>query len=223
MTSPRPVRGRLLGALAALVLLTLTAACGIGAEDAVHRINPAQLETLGTAPESLPPSPVAARTTTTQQPDSRPLPTSGVPSTVVPVDVVLYYVAGDQLVEVTRSVPPDPSVRQILSLLAQPPEGQGLRTTISAGLISSVYRRGDLETVDLVGELFDAVDPIEQPLLFGQIVLTLSSLSSDFVNISRVEFTLDDAPVRAMRGDSTLAALGASVGRADYQGLLADQ
>ena len=211
-----PRHGRRAGIGSILLAFTLLAGCGIGAQDSADRINPAQLGALGTTPDSEPsPSTMAPAPTTTL-----PQPIATTSTTLPDVRVRLYYVDGDRIEEVTRTLPGGTSVRAILGLLTQPPEGPNLRTTITPDLVGPLYRRGSLETVDLDSEVFNAVDPLEQPLLFAQLVLTLTALPEQYSEVDSVQFTLDGAPLRAMRGDNTLAELGAAVTAGDYHSLL---
>lgn len=209
-------------AVAALVSISLAAlaSCGISEQDSVERINPAQLEGLGTSPVSEPPpSTMAPESTTTiasPPPPTRPS-TTTLPSVVVP----LYFVDGDQIIRITRGVNGDASLKAIVEMLAAPPEQPATRSAVSAGLVASLYRRGEGETVDLDGELLNGIDPRDQPLMFAQIVLTLTDgdLPQRYGEFSQVRFTVDGAPLSVMHGD-TLSEPGAWVTRNDYDNLL---
>lgn len=214
--------GRLRAGVAAASVTALgLAGCGISEQDSVERINPAQLETLGTTPEVPPSSSVAVDPSTT-----RPVPTLVPPAsstTLADVRVTLYYVEGDRIVDVRRTVPGGTSLRSIIDLLSQPKEGSGQRSTVPAGLVNSLLGAGSGETVDLDGEIFNAVDPLEQPLMFGQLVLTLTSLPESYDQFTRVRFTLDGEPLPAMLGDSTLSDPGDWVTASDYDELRSPQ
>jgi len=193
------------------------AACGVGSERHAQRINPAQLRSLGTTPLSEPD--VTASVPLSSSPPSAPGPRLST-TTVADIEVELYFVRSDSIEQVRRSVPGDSSRRQVLDMLSNPPSDEELRSTIPAGLITGVERRGTGELVDLDSEVFSQVDPLEQPLLFGQIVLTLTGLPDSFGSVDKVRFELDGVLIPAMRGDSTLSDRLTWLRASDYRELL---
>ena len=145
-------------------------------------------------------------------------------TTIVTEQVVLYFVDGRTLTDVSRDLARGPSpsspLRVVTALLDGPPPGEfgiGLRSLLTDDLVNSVVASGTgFVTVDLAGEAFQRIDPADQRSAIGQLVLTLTERPG----IGQVRFTLDGEPMRVPRRDGLQSEPGESVSRLDYQSLL---
>ncbi len=145
-------------------------------------------------------------------------------TTIVTEQVVLYFVDGRTLTDVSREIARGPSpsspLRVVTALLDGPPPGEfgiGLRSLLTDDLVNSVVASGTgFVTVDLAGEAFQRIDPADQRSAIGQLVLTLTERPG----IGQVRFTLDGEPMRVPRRDGLQSEPGESVSRLDYQSLL---
>jgi hypothetical protein len=228
---------------AALVLLAATvvvASCGIGATDQVDEVDPdilARLEPTSTttvmtepptsspptAPESSPaPTPPGSgdepTTTTTAPPTTVPEPAT----TVSSEPLSLYFIDGSRLVRIPVDVPESTSLRGQLRQLEEGPPAdlaeQGVRTAVPPDLVRGLEISNDYVTVNLDEALFSGIEDLDQRLIIGQIVLTLTY----DLGFENVRFTLDGEPLRVFREDGTLGEPGETVGWNDYAGLTDD-
>jgi spore germination protein GerM len=105
------------------------------------------------------------------------------------------------------------------ALLGGPPEGglgTGLRSALPEDAEISVLSEAGIATVDLPATIFETLDPLDQRLMLGQIVLTLT----DRPGVGPVVFTIAGEPTRVYRGDASLTEPGQAVSRDDYLVLL---
>lgn len=204
-------------ALGSLALAISAAACGTGGDSELQAIRGDDLQGLDETTTS-------TTTSTTTPVTSSPVPsTAGATSTtVVSESVELYFVDGNQLqpVRLELAAPASPT-RVIARLMQGPPEGDlgvGLRTLLPPGLVNfPVVDSGmGFVTVDLATNPFARIDPADQRVAIGQIVMTLVSRPG----IGQVEFTLDGEPLRVPRRDGLQSAPGEPVSRNDYVTLL---
>lgn len=141
-------------------------------------------------------------------------------STLVTELVDLYFITGRQLTGVATALPLEPALSQVLAaLLKGPPEGglgSGLRSALPADETLTVTSEAGIATVDLPATIFTTLDPADQRLLLGQVVLTLT----DRPGVGPVVFTLAGQPTRVFRGDASLTEPGQAVSRDDYLVLL---
>ncbi|MGI9052056.1 MAG: GerMN domain-containing protein [Ilumatobacteraceae bacterium] len=225
MTVEGPSRRRLVVSTVAAIGLVLGAACGTGGDGAFERIDGDELfgldQTTTTSTSS-----TSSTTTTTSVPESSvPIQTStSAPSTTIATEPIeLYFVSGNQLEPVTRSLSRDPSANRVMALLEEgPPPGEpgvGLRSFVDSGLITAVREPGaGFATVDLAGEPFDDIEGRDQRLAIGQIVLTLTRRPG----IGQVQFSLAGEPLAVPGADGVQTEPGAQVSRVDYEDLLGD-
>jgi hypothetical protein len=201
------MRKRLIGLTAATAFAVLVAACGLPADDRFEPIS-AENDRFDLAQTTTPTTSLAPTTTV----DATTTTALATTSTIASEPVRLYFITGRQLTSVVQALPAEPALGQVMAaLLDGPPSGglgTGLRTTLPVG--------ADIATVDLPEGIFDSLEPSDQRLVFGQIVLTLT----DRPGVGPVVFTLDGQKMRVFRGDASLTEQGESVSRDDYLGLL---
>lgn len=141
-------------------------------------------------------------------------------STLVTELVDLYFISGRQLTSVATPLPLEPALSQVLAaLLDGPPEGglgTGLRSALPERAALTVVSGAGIATVDLPAAIFETLDPVDQRLLLGQVVLTIT----DRPGVGPVVFTLAGEPTRVFRGDASLTEPGQAVSRDDYLVLL---
>jgi spore germination protein GerM len=209
----------LLAAAATAVLLggLAVAGCDTGGDGGLQAIRGDDLQGLDETTTS-------TTTTTTTPPTSTTAgPTTGPTSTTIVSEAVeLHFVDGNQLqpVRVELASPVSPT-RVIARLLQGPPEGDlgvGLRTLLPPGLVNFpvVDSGAGYVTVDLAAEAFALIDPADQRIAVGQIVMTLVNRPG----IGQVVFTLDGEPLRVPRRDGVQSAPGEPVSKNDYVTLL---
>lgn len=169
------------------------AGCGVETEEHARRVNP--------------PSGVAHAWATTTPPENG---TGSVPERV-------FLVRGGGLVAVTRHLPAEPTVNELVDdLLAGPTpaeRGAGMTTALRAADVAGVQVSGGRATVELTGVL-DGGGRTDQVLAFAQIVCTLTAKAG----ITSVAFTHDRQAVGVPRADGSLSHAPASA--ADYATLL---
>lgn len=199
---------------ATAVLSAVLAGCGLPAEDSFEPIT--RDDGFGLS-QTTTPSTTAAPTTTVDATTTTALATT---STLVAELVELYFITGRQLTGVATPLPLDPALGQVMAaLLEGPPEGglgTGLRSALPPGTEISVVSEAGIARVDLPATIFETLDPLDQRLMFGQIVLTLT----DRPGVGPVVFTIAGEPTRVYRGDASLTEPGQSVSRDDYLVLL---
>jgi hypothetical protein len=193
----------------------LVTSCGVAGDGELQEIDSADLFGLDETTTST--------TSTTMVPVTLPwTPTNQATSTTIATEpVALYFVDGRSLTDVSRPLARDPSPSRVVSaLLAGPPAGEigiGLRTLLPPDLVNTVIPSGTgFVTVDLVGDEFQRIDPADQRIAIGQLVLTLTKRPG----VGQVAFTLDGEPLRVPRADGLQSELGATVSRRDYESLL---
>ncbi|MET0145001.1 MAG: GerMN domain-containing protein [Ilumatobacteraceae bacterium] len=161
-------------------------------------------------------------TVTSAPPSSLAEPTVAATSTTVATEpVTLYFVDGSRLAAVSIDVARGPSPsRVVAALLAGPPAGDigiGLRSRLPDNLVNTVVESGTgYVTVDIVGDAFQDIDPTDQRIAIGQLVLTLTQRPG----IGQVRFTLDGQPMRVPRRDGLQTEPGDTVSAQDYAPLL---
>jgi len=178
----------------ALALAVALAGCGVETEEHARRVNP--------------PSGVAHAWSTPNPPETG---TGAIPERV-------YLVRGGGLVALTRHVPAEPTVVELVhDLLAGPTpdeRGEGITTALRAADVAGVEVAGGRATVELTGML-DAGGRTDQVLAFAQIVCTLTAKAG----ITSVAFTHDRQAVGVPRADGSLSYAPATA--ADYATLIA--
>ena len=206
-------------ATVAAVLAVVATGCGIGGDSELQQIDRNDLfgldETTTTSSTST--------TTTTLVPPSSTTPDPGRESTttIAIEPVLLYFLDGNRLVDVSINLARDPSATRVMAALeAGPPTdevGIGLRSVLPRNLITSVQESGEgFATVDLAAGPFEGVEPRDQRLAIAQIVLTLTRRPG----IGQVQFTVEGEPLAVPGRDNVQTAPGALVSREDYQSLL---
>ena len=208
--------GTVVAAAVAVVLGALAVGCDTGGDGGLQAIRGDDLQGLDETPT---PSTTTTTSPTSQPATSAPGPTS---TTIVSETVELHFVDGNQLqpVRVELAAPVSPT-RVIARLMQGPPEGDlgvGLRTLLPPGLVNFpvVDSGAGYVTVDLSGEAFALIDPADQRIAIGQIVMTLVNRPG----IGQVVFTLDGEPLRVPRRDGLQSAPGEPVSKNDYITLL---
>lgn len=197
--------------VATAVVLT---GCGLPDEDSFQSIT--RDDRFGLS-QTTTPSTTAAPTTTVDATTTTALATT---STLVAELVELYFISGRQLTGVATPLPLNPALGQVMAaLLGGPPEGglgTGLRSALPEDAEISVLSEAGIATVDLPATIFETLDPLDQRLMLGQIVLTLT----DRPGVGPVVFTIAGEPTRVYRGDASLTEPGQAVSRDDYLVLL---
>jgi spore germination protein GerM len=203
MTSSRPRLRRGLAGLAVLVAVVVLGSCDLPNDHKYNAIQPGDIpfgisDTTTTSTTTIPPA------TTTTAPE--------VTTTIPTTPVKLYFVLNNKLVPVTRTLPNPAGPGAALAALPQGPlendQPPGLRSAVPAGTIGMVSVGGGVATVDVspsfvqptTGTNQAPVATVDQPLAFGEIVLTLTSLPG----IGQVRFTVGGQPQDALVGDGSL-------------------
>lgn len=211
--SSGPAR-RLARCVAAVVAAVAVAACGIDAQERAQPINP---DILGGLDQTVPPASDAGGPATV--PPSSQAPASTLGAGTMPR--TMYFIEGPALVPVGVEMPPDPSLRGLLSRLEKGPTREaldaGIRSAVPEGLIASTRVAGPRVTVDFDPAVLQTVDGRDRPLLIGQVVMTLAAHGME-----RVRFTLDGEPLQVPRRDGTLTDGTEWVTAWDYEELVAD-
>lgn len=203
----------------AVVLVNLVAlvGCSIPGSGDVSSIDPDQI------PYELNVTTIAVTTTTTTAaPATTVQPVeSTTTSTTVPVEVVnLFFVAGTQVVPITRLLLSPAAAPQVMAALAEGvPEGDtaaGLRTALALDFVAAVEVSRGVATVDLPPAFITGLPGAEQRLAIAQIVLTLTRRAG----IGQVAFTSGSNPQSVPRGRGDLTDPGGTVACDDYANLL---
>lgn len=203
----------------AVVLLTVSltglGACSIPDDGAVRAVDPAVI-----------PYELNATTTSTSTTTTMPLlppedsSTTG-PDTTVPVEAVsLFYVAGLQVVPITRLLISPASAAQVLAALGEGvPPGEtaaGLRSALLPDFLAEVVVERGIARVDLPPTFVTEVPGAEQRLAIAQIVLSLTRRAG----IGQILFTSGGQPQSVPRGRGDLTEPGGTVACEDYANLL---
>jgi spore germination protein GerM len=200
-------RGRVFVAAAtAVVGIVTVASCGLPNDHSYSAIRADDIpfgiaDTTTSTTTTIPP---ATTTTTTPQ----------VTTTIATTPVKLYFVSNGKLQPVTRALPNPAGPEAALAALQQGPlendQPAGLRSAVPAGTIGMVTVGGGVATVDLAPSFVQpttagnqaTVATVDQPLAFGEIVLTLTSLPG----IGQVKFAVGGQPQDALVADGSLVA-----------------
>ncbi|MEN9803093.1 MAG: hypothetical protein RLZ37_2218 [Actinomycetota bacterium] len=201
-----------LAAIMAFGCLTTTA-CSIPQEGNVQSIDPANI-----------PYELNATTTSTTLVPELPSTTSGESTgdgAEPSVETVnLFFIAGTQVVPISRLLLSPASANQVLASLIEglPPgdEAAGLRTAIPNDSNLEILVERGIARVDLPSELTSAIPGSEQRLAIAQIVLTLTRRAG----IGQVVFTSGGRPQSVPRGRGDLTQPGGAVACEDYSNLL---
>jgi len=205
--------------ITALVVSTLSlaalTACSIPEDGAVQAVDPALIPYELNATTSS----TSAPTTTTPLPID--ISSSTAPETSVPVEVVnLFYVAGLQVVPISRLLLSPASAAQVLAALAEGvPPGEtaaGLRSALPTDFLTEVTVERGVARVNLPPTFLTDVPGAEQRLAIAQIVLSLTRLAG----IGQVLFTSAGEPQSVPRGRGDLSEPGGTVACEDYANLL---
>ncbi|MFZ4720234.1 MAG: GerMN domain-containing protein [Ilumatobacteraceae bacterium] len=201
---------RLLGVVVP-VGFVLVAACGSGG---------------ATTPTSGVPSTVPATSATvpdTTAPATTPETTA--PETTVPVstlpaegqDVVAYFVRGEHLVAVRRSVASWDGVELLKALLAGPTAAEaaeGITTVVPSGSeVASVTVDGSEATVDMNAAFEQGGGSTLMMLRVAQVVFAVTQLP----DVDTVRFRIDGVPVTSISGEGIVVD---GVGRSDFAAVL---
>jgi len=191
-------------AAGALVL----AACGLPNDGAYTAIQPDDL-----------PAGISDTTTTSTTTTTVPLattttaPQATTTTTTIPSQAVsLFYVLNGRLQPVVRPFPLPVTPQTVMDRLEEGPLPQdqppGLRSAVPANSLGAVTVSAGVATVDLAAAFVQPstgteqlpVPNVDQPLAFGEIVLTLTSLPG----IGQVRFTVGGQPQGALAADGSL-------------------
>lgn len=129
--------------------------------------------------------------------------------------VVIFLVAGDNLVKAERVVAAPASVEKVLKALVSGPldseRARGLATAINpATMVLGASVESDIATIDLSRDFAVGSTTQQAIVALAQIVYTATELA----NVTGVRFTLDGNPAQVPQGDGTITS--APVGRATY-------
>lgn len=159
-------------------------------------------------------------TTTSTPSESTTTPPESTSSTVPVEEVTMFFVAGNQVVPISRLLLSPAAPPQVLAALVEGlPEGDvaaGLRSAIPFGLATTVTVERGSATVDLPDALVNGLPGAEQRLAVAQIVLTLTRRAG----IGQVVFTSGNRPQAVPRGRGDLTQPGELVACDDYSNLL---
>jgi len=190
----------------------MTTACSIPQEGNVQSIDPANIpyELNVTTSTTLV---VEISTTTTGESTE-----DGAEPSVETVN--LFFIAGTQVVPISRLLLSPASANQVLaSLIEGLPPGDvaaGLRTAIPDDTNLEILVERGIARVDLPSVLTSAIPGSEQRLAIAQIVLTLTRRAG----IGQVVFTSGGRPQSVPRGRGDLTQPGGAVACEDYSNLL---
>jgi spore germination protein GerM len=204
--------------LAAAVLGLVAAGCGVPSDKQYSAIQQKDIP-FGIADTT------TTSTTTTLPPSTTAPP---VTTTTLPAEtVLLYLIYNNKLMAVPRTLPKPAPPEQVLAALQKAPDEKdlpaGLRTAVPPGSITGVSLAGGQAKVDLApsfitptpGPEQPPINPVDQSLAFGQIVLTLTSRPG----IGQVVFTVQGQPVLPILGDGSQPAAAGPVSADNYAGL----
>lgn len=231
------IRTRAQGWLAIGITASLVAfaGCGLPTDDQVSPLAaelPAELQT----PTTEPPTTVAP---TTEPPTvATSSPTSAPPSTVPASSVAIvelqrvpvYYVppgVAEELQLVPLRLLDPVSIDAIVNQLTSPPlevVRNGLRSSVRAGLISTVTLAGGIATVDLSRSVNGSMLDSQKRRAIAQIVLTLTSFVSPTQGaIGQVRFTVDGIPIPVIIPNEGSTSPGEPVSFDDFSSLIVER
>lgn len=129
--------------------------------------------------------------------------------------VIIFLVAGDNLVKAERVVAAPASVEKVLKALVSGPldaeRTRGLTTAINpATMVLGAFVESEIATIDLSRDFAIGSTTQQAIVALAQIVYTATELA----NVTGVRFTLDGSPAQVPTGDGTTTS--APVGRATY-------
>ena len=191
-------------AAGALVL----AACGLPNDSAYTTIQPDDL------PAGISDTTTTSTTTTTVPPaTTTTAPEATTTTTTIPTQAVtLYYVLNGRLQPVVRPFTLPVLSQTVLDRLEEGPlprdQPPGLRSAVPPNSLGAVIVSAGVASVDLAPAFVQPstgteqlpVPNVDQPLAFGEIVLTLTSLPG----IGQVRFTVGGQPQGALAADGSL-------------------
>lgn len=203
------MRARVMAQLGCIGLLV--AACGVVGDGKVDNLNPpfglndtALATTTSVEPTTTAPTTTAANLETT--------------TTLVQTEAVrLYFITGSQLLYVETALATPAALQQIVATLQLGTEPLG---DLGAGLRSAVPSTADIRVLDtgtgiaaveLPAGFFDGVPALDQRLMIGQLVLTLT----DSRGIGQVQFN-----VAVPKASGEVVRAGAALARNDFVSLL---
>jgi hypothetical protein len=189
-------------------LAVLLAACGVVGDGKVESVTPP----FGLDDTALPTTTAAATTTA---------PTTTVPglettTTLVQTEAVrLYFITGSQLLYVERALATPAALPQIVAALQEGPPpgdlGAGLRSALPVATITVNDTNAGIATVELPETFFDGIPALDQRLVVGQLVLTLT----DSRGIGQVQFNL-----AVPKASGEVVRAGEPLARVDFTPLL---
>jgi Sporulation and spore germination len=205
---------RLVVMSAAMAMLTVIAACGLPGDEDFQSIDRSQdgfglWETSTTTSTTAPTTTIDATTSSTIEAST---------STVAPTELVDVYFPTGRALGKTQSGPLaiDPTLQQVIFLILDgPPEGdlgRGFRSILPSEAAITATNVDGVAVVDFPEGIFDDMDPIDQRLVFGQIVLTLSRQRG----VGPVQFTQAGQKMSVYLGNGSLTAEDDTVSAEDY-------
>ena len=198
-----------------LVVSLVVAGCGVPSSSDNRPLGADALPDVFSATSTTVPS-----TSTTSPPSTSTSVPESTSSTVPVEEVTMYFVAGSQVVPISRLLLSPAAPPQVLAALVEGlPNGDvaaGLRSAIPAGLLATVTVERGSATVDLPTNFITDLPGAEQRLAVAQIVLTLTRRAG----IGQVVFTSGNRPQSVPRGRGDLTRPGELVACDDYSNLL---
>lgn len=197
------------------ISFTVLGACSIPDDGAVRAVDPADI------PYDLNATTTSTSTTTTLPVLPPEDTTTTGPDTTVPVEAVnLFYIAGLQVIPITRLLISPASAAQVLAALGEGvPPGEtaaGLRSALPPNFLAEVVVERGIARVDLPPTFVTEVPGAEQRLAIAQIVLSLTRRAG----IGQILFTSGGQPQSVPRGRGDLTEPGGTVACEDYANLL---
>lgn len=208
-----------------VVLAFVAIACGVPGPGEMESIDPQQVPFF-LATTSTTSTTTTTTTTTIPQPTTTEVPlsttttiepTTTTPAATEPVD--LYFVSGDRLFRISASLAADADPRLILAALLEGPDAYevpGLRSAIPCTACLTVTVSGGVARVDVPPNLLDEMSNDDLRLMFGQIVLTLTSPRC----LGQVQFTFGGEEQAVFLGDSSPSEPGQRLSCVDYDALV---
>jgi hypothetical protein len=208
-----------------LIVLTLiavfgigVAACGLPTDDEFTRIDEADDGFGLSRPSTTTTTTTLAPTTTIDATTSTVIETTTTSIPVEPVDV--YFPTGRQLAVVQLLTTPDPALDQVMALILDgPPDGEAfasLRSILPANAVVTATRANGVAVIDFPEGIFNDMEPRDQRLVCGQIVLTMTSQRG----VGQVLFTQAGQPLSVFLGDASRTEPNQTVSAEDYSMLL---
>lgn len=195
-----------------ICLSVVLGACSIPKEGSVRSIDPSKI-----------PYELNATTTSTTiviEPSTTDSGPNGDETPPEVESVNLFFVAGSQVVPITRLLLSPATAAQVLASLVEglPPGdvAAGLRTAIPSDSDLEVVVERGIARVELPVALTTAIPGSEQRLAIAQIVLTLTRRAG----IGQIVFTSGNRPQSVPRGRGDLTQPGGAVACEDYANLL---